>query len=118
MSYEGSVQCLCPKGHLTNIGCNDKDTTCHCGLKFDFWNDVNDTNCEGRGKLHFDKHFLLSPAKIEVCNLKHQHEVEPATYRHPTEEEVINFETYYKWEGDERIGKFIYYYCRTNLRVE
>ena len=118
MSYEGHVQCLCSKGHLTEIDCRDKNQVCDCGEKFDFWNSVDDTNCEGNGKLHFDKHFLLSAAKMEVCNKGHQHEVEPATYRHPTDEEVENLATYYEWEGSEGKGKFVYYYCKTRLPVE
>ena len=59
--------------------------------------------------------FFLSAAKMEVCNKGHQHEVEPATYRHPTDEEVENLSTYYECEGNR---KFVYYYCKTRLPVE
>ena len=118
MSYEGHIQCLCSKGHLTEIDCRDEDQVCDCGEKFDFFNDVDDTNCEGNGKLHFDKHFLLSAAKLEVCDKGHQHEVEPAVYRYPTDEEVENLFTYYEWKGNEGKGKFVYYYCKTRLPVK
>ena len=45
MSYEGYVQLLCAKGHLTEIDCyEDIPEKCHCGRKFVWRNGVDTTN--------------------------------------------------------------------------
>jgi len=63
MSYEGYIRVLCNNGHLTEWDYyeyynSEEPNTCHCGAKFVWRNDVDQTNCEEEKyiiKLEVDK---------------------------------------------------------------
>jgi hypothetical protein len=89
MSWEGFAQVICQNGHYCRVDADcDECPICHAELA---WiNIVDDTNCESAGEIPqdlLDKHFLVTPAKIEICNLGHPHIIEHAIYRIPTKEE-------------------------------
>ncbi len=101
MSYEGYEQLLCKNGHYSQ--CDAHETTdwsengpfhnlelvrCNeCGEAIIWSNSVDETNGDGEGIVNLGR-FRIKEAKIETCNLGHYHQVAPAIYRIPTEEEM------------------------------
>src|ERR1019366_5234484 len=97
MSYEGYSQLIGVCGHYWTDGniYNYDETSekkCpYCDADGAFENAVDQTNNPCDGFIDFDKHFLLTAAVVDVCNLGHQHIVAQATYRVPTKEEAQSF---------------------------
>ncbi len=105
MSYEGYTQVLCKNGHYDTYDCyayaeyecgfEDSDVW-HCpicGEYGEFYNSVDQTNCDDVGYIIMED-LLLKESKKEQCNLGHYHVVEAATYRIPTEQEKYALQTY------------------------
>lgn len=104
MSYEGYDKLLCASGHLRTydafvspIGMfGDDDEKCSCGKRYVWWCSVDQTNGyevdnETGVQLepaHYPGDVELAidvPAKVEVCNLGHEHMIEEARYKIPAE---------------------------------
>ena len=93
MSYEGHYNFLCQNGHLwtepENYGSAGYGPCPECKAEIVWQNAVDETNCDDVGVIPPDewKKLLVTPEKVEVCNLGHHHNTAPAVYRVPTEEE-------------------------------
>ena len=107
MSYEGFVQIICGNGHYFTVNAMDEmyiygdDVVCHlCSAKQAWRNSVDDTNCESYGIIRNMEQFLITPAKVEVCNLGHNHIVGWDIFRIPTKEETENAREFLDPDGD------------------
>lgn len=91
MSYEGYTQNLCQHGHYfeepENYGSGEPELCDICKGPPVWTNPVDDTNCDSYGEIQMSE-FLLKPAVLKECDLKHLHEVEPSIYRIPTARET------------------------------
>ncbi len=102
MSYEGYNQLLCANGHLSGCDCYDflgNDEVCSiCGAAIVWSNSVDQTNGDEVGFIadsSWEK-LLIKPAAVKACkHCGHVSILEPATYRIPTEEELLDFRTLY-----------------------
>jgi hypothetical protein len=101
MSYEGYCQIIGVCGHYYensdtyNYDEETPEKKCqYCGADRAFENAVDQTNNPSDGFIDFNKHFLLTAAVVDVCNLGHQHIVIYSTYRIPTKEEAEKFREY------------------------
>lgn len=91
MSYEGYTQLLCPTGHYFEKDCNDSERTCpECGQKACWENSVDDTNCEQTGLIPLDRFTIRTLAKTKMCDMGHEHRIEPPTYHIPSLEETAH----------------------------
>ena len=104
MSWEGYYQNICVNGHQVDDYSDDIfDVKCHvCSGKIHWFNVVDQTNGVEAGTIRDFSPVLLTPEKVEVCNLGHKHVTEPATYRVPQQNELErwykNWEKNYEWE--------------------
>lgn len=101
MSYEGTEEYLCKKGHLWAGPCtygNEDAYPCPtCGTPPVWMHSIDDTNCDAVGHIpdeEWDK-LLISPQVRETCNLGHSHVKEEARYRQPTGEELKEMQHYW-----------------------
>lgn len=99
MSFEGYYQCLCKKGHRVSLDCwsePDEEVCYHCKEPIVWQNLVDQTNGEEVGFIPDNsfKTLLVKDVVTETCiccgNMKI---LEPATYRIPTEDELLNLRT-------------------------
>lgn len=100
MSYEGSEQHICAKGHLWECPApymmNEGPTLCpECQAPSVWRNSVDDTNCNDVGRILDFEPFKLTDDVAEYCNLGHRHVTAEATYRVPTEDEAEQARSYY-----------------------
>jgi hypothetical protein len=100
MSYVGYEQLIGTCGHYyENHNIYDYGETSErkcpvCGADGAFENQVDQTNNPSDGIIDFEKHFLLTAAEYETCNLGHKHMTKAATYRIPTKGEAKKFRIY------------------------
>lgn len=112
MSYEGYSQNICQNGHKFNSGSfwNDPPLCSICKAEIAFANSVDDTNCDAYGFISDEdwNKLLISPQKIEKCNLGHEHVIVHAIYRIPTDKEVDRFRTYIvEWKDNSPVRRYI-----------
>lgn len=90
MSYEGHEQCICALGHYYERDAYDEDGICpDCKCSAAWVNSIDDTNCECYGVIPYDilkKHYLISAAVNETCNLGHVHQKSQDVFRIPGDE--------------------------------
>lgn len=102
MSYEGYEQCICKNGHYFERDCYD-DSNCHvCHHDAAWANGVDTTNGDDSGYIPVDKLrklYLVSPVKVEVCNLGHSHVTSPEVFLIPDENVTGTLRTYDDPEG-------------------
>ena len=95
MSYEGSLQKLCAKGHRFDSDAYSSEPTCYACQGVSVWaNGVDETNCESWGEIPdhiWESELRLTEATSATYNLGHVHITEEATYRQPTEDELVRF---------------------------
>lgn len=98
MSYEGREQHICKAGHRFDTGCRYEDDLPPCPICQEpsvWYNAVDDTNCDSDGVILDWSSLLLTPAVVETCSLGHQHITKEATYRVPTEAELLQLRHYW-----------------------
>lgn len=107
MSYEGREEYLCEGGHRFSVNSGNgrftRTITCpYCKKPWVFLNDINDTNCESYGEIPKEEwqKFLLTPEVKKTCDLGHEHVIQEATYRKPTDDEAENIRTYFQTQND------------------
>lgn len=92
MSWEGYYQCICKNGHYFVVSdVYSEEINClECNAEPAWENVVDDTNCDSDGVISMQDidRLLVSPAKSEICNLGHSHQISPAIYRIPGEREM------------------------------
>lgn len=99
MSYEGYVQSLCAKGHYSIADCWEDPKCDDCDSPIVWTNSVDQTNDDDVGYIEMD-FWILEKALNEVCNLGHYHQVRPAIYKIPTEEQTRMHQTYRDSSGE------------------
>lgn len=100
MSYEGYEQCICKNGHYYERDCWAEDAVCGtCKEESAWYNPVDQTNGPSQGEIPYEtlkEKFLVKTAVVQVCNLNHEHQIEPAIFRIPTRREVEPLRVYHK----------------------
>ena len=94
MSYQGYVENLCQKGHLTIIDAYDMSSKfCHCNEEFIWSNGVDQTNDSG---FPYDAYELIESAKYSTCpTCTNTKETSPARYKIPSTKDIIEFDKRY-----------------------
>lgn len=95
MSFEGYEQLLCKAGHhwCEDVHNYEEKICPHCGGEIAWSNLVDETNCDSDGYIEMGQ-FLSEPPKNEICNLGHTHQIAPAVYSIPTQQQTNQARTY------------------------
>lgn len=108
MSYEGREQHICKAGHYYETECSYSfedigRSKCHCGQESAWFNMVDDTNCDAVGFIPESRFEVLTQEESETCNLGHKHVTKEATYKIPTQEQLVIWRHYW----DDQKGMYI-----------
>ncbi len=110
MSYEGSVQHICEKGHYTSSDCyTEAETCCVCEAKLVFRNAVDETNGDAYGYIPLKLLEVEAPERtVETSYREDGRQVDVITvvhgvYKAPEDPESVR--TYVDELGDTRFIK-------------